>query len=197
MNRIVCAIDTESTGLDPATDHLIELAIVPLNSGFRPDTSRKPFEVLINPGIDVIRSIPIGSRAMEINGISRERILRTGLDRIGLISKLYHWMHENRIGQVSPLAQNWGHDRGFLKALIGELFDIFFHYHARDTMTTAQYLNDVRVAMGTEPLFKKSVSLVNLARVLGVKLDNAHRATDDAKATAAVYREMIQHVRRA
>jgi DNA polymerase-3 subunit epsilon len=64
LDRILCCIDTETTGVDPVTDRLLELGIVLM----APDGARKTWQQRFNPGF------PIPPESTAIHGITDEDV---------------------------------------------------------------------------------------------------------------------------
>lgn len=64
FTRPLACIDIESTGVDPVTDRIVELAVTVLN----PDGERTRWEFRFNPGV------PISSEATAVHGITNEMV---------------------------------------------------------------------------------------------------------------------------
>jgi DNA polymerase III epsilon subunit-like protein len=78
----------------------------------------------------------------------------------------------------------------FIKAWMGDAqYRDLFHYHYRDTMHAAAYLND-RAAMHGEKVPFSKIKLVYLASQLNVECDRAHNSLEDARITGEVYRKL-------
>lgn len=192
---VVCVIDTETTGLDPLIHEMVQICILPLDHQLKPVKSVMPFYIEVKPE----HPERAQKEALAVNKLDLATIVNRGHDRMKAIDMLVDWIDKlglpyTKYGnrkKIMPLGQNYQFDKGFIQAWLGcEQYNELFHYHYRDTMITAQYLND-RAAFRVEPIpFPKS-SLGSLASKLGVQIDNAHDALQDCLATAEVYRKLM------
>jgi DNA polymerase III epsilon subunit-like protein len=190
------AIDTETTGLDPRYHEVVQVAMVALDSNFNPRQDVLPFYMLLQPEYPE-RMDP---KAMSINKLTRDRLMTEGMNRIAAIDLLEHWVDSlglpnNRSGynrcKIIPLGQNYTFDKAFLQAWLGvEQYDEWFHYHYRDTMTTALFINDCH-AMKAEPAPFPKVNLAYLCSQLQIPTPKAHDALGDCVAAAQVYKRMV------
>jgi len=138
MNKKICAIDTETTGLD-MTAKIVELAIVPLTSNFDPDPDCKPFHIYVNPGNEYLHELELPCKALLINGLSRDFISDNGESVSVIPGHIRNWMQKNKISTIEPVAQNWAYDSKMIELLLGfELMSSYFGRRARDTMTLAR-----------------------------------------------------------
>ena len=164
----IVAIDTETTGRDPATDRVVEVACVRWERG--EITLRKSW--LVNPG----RAIP--KEAFDVHGISDEAV-KDAPAFAAIVPELLEAM----IGAI-PLAYNAEFDR---KMLTSEL--------ARLAATPApppafqknvEWIDPLVWARELQKL-EKSRALGEVAARLGIEISQAHRATDDAEAALNVF----------
>ena len=77
--------------------------------------------------------------------------------------------------------QNWVGDDNYKQ---------FFDYQHRDTMVSANFLNDRALFHGEKIPFPK-LNLTSLCSSLNVDYQNAHDALQDCLATAEVYRRLL------
>lgn len=169
------AIDTETTGLDPENDALIEIAAVRFVDG--QETGR--YETLLGLDGNVPDFITqlTGIRTGDLQGKPR-------FDEIaGDLSDF--------IGASPLLGQNVEFDLGFLRAHAARLKSSsnreFFEFHNRYVVDSAQL---ARIFWPEWPSF----GLSSLCSRFGVSLARAHRAVDDARATGQVLRAMIEQL---
>jgi DNA polymerase III subunit epsilon len=164
----IVAIDTETTGRDPATDRVVEVACVRWERG--EITLRKSW--LVNPG----RVIP--KEAFDVHGISDEAV-KDAPTFAAIVPELLEAMS----GAI-PLAYNAEFDR---KMLTSEL--------ARLAATPApppafqknvEWIDPLVWARELQKL-EKSRALGEVAARLGIEISQAHRATDDAEAALNVF----------
>jgi len=192
----LCAIDTETTGLDANWHEMIQIAILPLDSTIKPRQDVLPFYIEVAPEHPE-RANP---KALRVNRKSLAEVTERGHDREKAKDLLEEWIKTlglptTKYGnpkKIIPLGQNYAFDMSFLKTWLGiELYNDLFDYHYVDTMITAHFLNDRAAAHAERVPFSKT-NLQWLARTLGVRRDRAHDALQDCLSTADVYRLMIQ-----
>jgi DNA polymerase III epsilon subunit-like protein len=191
----LCAIDTETTGLEPGWNEIVQLAIVPLDSQIKPRKDVLPLNMFIKPE----HPERAYKEAMKVNKMTLAELAIKGFDSDKARDLLTEWVdkldlpytkHGNR-KKIIPLGQNYGFDRGFISHWLGlDEYERMFHYHYRDTMIASHYLND-RSAFHAEPVpFPKS-NLSYLAKTLSIDHSGAHDALADCLMSAEVYRQMI------
>ena len=195
----VCAIDTETTGLDPNWHEMWQICILPLDSDFMPRRDVSPF--YINFTLECPERVDWTSDVMKGNKSRIIEATRTGHDKFKAAELFEKWYEKlklplNKGGvvqcKVIPLGQNYAFDLGFMKAWLGPLnYDHFFHYHYRDTMPSALFLND-HAAMQAEKVPYPKVGLKWLSTTHSVQLERAHDSLQDCLAVAEVYRKMCQ-----
>lgn len=190
--NLLCAIDTETTGLDPHFHEIIQIAIVPLDHKMDVRKDILPFYVNLRPDFPE----RMDREAMKINKIVD--ITTNSFDKIHAIDLLKEWIDKlkvpcNKYGipkKITPLGQNFAFDKSFIIPWLGQaLYDEWFDYHFRDTMTSALYLNDQASFHARDMPFHK-VNLTWLCKQYCITNDRAHNALSDCVATAAVYKKM-------
>ncbi len=188
--NVMAAVDIETTGRIPGWHEIIQIAIVPLTSELRPIEGVSPFYRLIKPAYPERAE----KRALEVSGLSIELIMDTALDSFAIAERLDEWFNRLELPferRLEPLAHNWAYEKGFLTDWLGvEDVDHYFHFHPRDTMQTAIFLNDYACFSGGLPPFR-AVGLSDLCRQLGIVNEKAHDALADSVACAEVYRRLL------
>ncbi len=173
--RIV-AFDTETTGLSPFDgDRIIEFGAVEIDVG--PDgrvRGVKPHQFFVDP------EMPIPSKVARLTGITEEH-----LRGAPVFAKVAARVRD-LLADAILVAHNIYFDVNFITL---ELRRAGFAWPAVraevDTLTLSQrLLPDLR-----------SHKLEAVATQLGISLDNAHRATDDAEATGRVLVELARRMR--
>ncbi|HEX4476539.1 MAG TPA: 3'-5' exonuclease [Polyangiaceae bacterium] len=162
------AIDTETTGMDPAVDRIVEVACVV----FRGADVVARHRWLVNPGV------PISKEAFDVHGISDDHV-RDQPTFAAISDELIGVLR----GHV-PLAYNAEFDRAFIAEELGRAGianpslppAIRRSVHWADPLVWARELQKE----------EKSKSLSEVAERLGVKLERAHSALDDAEAAVRV-----------
>jgi DNA polymerase III subunit epsilon len=164
----IAFIDTETTGRDPQNDRLIEVGIVLGRSGGV--LERRSW--LVNPGC------PIPAETTEVHGI-------TDADVAGKPSfaEVAHEIIDALRGAI-PAAYNAAFDRGFLLAEL-ERAGIRPDAPPPATRREVDWIDPLTFA---RELYKheESRALGEMAARLGIALERAHRATDDAEAALQV-----------
>jgi DNA polymerase III subunit epsilon len=168
------SIDTETTGRDPVTDRIVEVGCVFLRGGQVVD--RKGW--LINP------ERPIPEEASSVHGIFDADVADQPIfQQVGaeILSSLAGYL---------PLAYNAEFDREFLRAEVartgGE--SELLPPAMRPEVTWIDPLDWARELQSEH----KSRALGDVCERLGIQLENAHRATDDAEAAGRVMAAFVK-----
>ncbi|MCL2176463.1 MAG: 3'-5' exonuclease [Firmicutes bacterium] len=171
--------DIETTGLEPTLDTIIELAAVKLVDGVVVDT----FSELIDP------KIPLPAKITEITGLKDADLKgKPTLDKI--LPKFFEFCNAaNTSGGFSEaLGSIVGGGEATLVGHNSIKFDFpFVDYHARKQGIVFKNKVLDTLQLSRQKLRLMSYRLENVARSLGVSLINAHRALDDATATAEIF----------
>ncbi len=174
----IALLDVETTGRDASVDRVVEIGIVVARHGAV--TAR--YNWLINPGV------PIPAEVSAIHGIKDEDVKDS--PRFEAIA---HEVAAALQGCV-PAAYNAAFDRAFI---VGE----FARAGTKTPETPLQIAPALRKDVEwIDPLVwareiqsnEKSRALGEVAARLGVKLENAHRASDDAEAAMLVMYSLAQ-----
>lgn len=166
VERTYVAIDLETTGFKSNRDRIIEVAAV----RFCGTEIIDQFSTLIQPGC----TIPL--RIQQITGIRNQDVVSAPtLPQI--LPELLAFVDR---GVSAVVAHNAEFDLGFLRAA-----GIDFHRPALDTFELATILLPIC----------NSYSLGSLCKRFQIPLPNAHRALDDATATAHLFMELEQRLR--
>jgi len=173
---LVC-IDTETTGRDPAVDRVIEIGCV----FFRDGEVGERVSWLINP------ECPIPKEASDVHGITDDQVKNSPPFREIAEDVL------KTLGGAVPVAYNAEFDRDFLLTEFG-----------RVSLPEKQMPPALRKGVEwLDPLVwarelqkeERSKSLGDVCERLGIALERAHRATDDAEAAVRVMAAFAGDVR--
>ena len=164
----IVAIDTETTGRDPASDRVVEVACVRWERG--EITLRKSW--LVNPGR------PIPKEASDVHGILDEHV-QEAPPFAAIVPELL----EALAGAI-PLAYNAEFDRKQLLSELGRLAAPASPPPA--FQKNAEWIDPLVWARELQKL-EKSRALGEVAARLGIELTQAHRATADAEAALHVF----------
>lgn len=160
------AFDYETTGLHPAVDRIVEFGAVRFMIG----RELAEFGELANPGI------PIHPDAARVSGISDEMVL----GKPAVAEVLPRFMEF--AGNAILVAHNAEFDAGFLRAEL----------HRAGLPTVENLIIDTQALAQKAFPGKKSYSLQNLVEMLGIPLNTAHRARDDARQCMRIFEHCVQ-----
>jgi DNA polymerase-3 subunit alpha (Gram-positive type) len=160
--------DLETTGLNPKHDKIIEIGAVKIENGQITET----FTALIDP------HEPLSEKIIAITGIEDEQL--AGQPSIEEILPRFHQF----IGESVLVAHNAAFDTGFIREACKKL-DLPYRSTSVDTLGMSRLL--------LKDLKRHKLNLV--AKHLGIKLDNHHRALDDATATAEIWFKLVMRLK--
>ncbi|MGE0789182.1 MAG: exonuclease domain-containing protein [Sandaracinaceae bacterium] len=170
VNAPFVVIDFETTGLDPAVDRVLEMGVVCFEEG-RMVASQN---WLIHP------TVPVPEQASAVHGITDEML--QGKPRFEEVFEEIRPYLEGRL----PVAYNAGFDKKFLLAELERMGETTWGDELPPAMSSDVEWIDPLVWV--RELFDddQSAKLGDICAHLGIPLDTAHRATNDAEATGKV-----------
>jgi DNA polymerase III epsilon subunit-like protein len=193
--NVICAIDTETTGLSPGHHDIIEVAVVPLDANLDPMKDVIPFDTLIKPK----RPQNVDPKAMAVNKIKLEDLEINGLDPWRAGDLFWEWFQKLQLApgkKIVPLGKNWAFDAGFIKDwLQPQMFNDVFHHRVRELSAVINFFNDRAEFQqpGSKAPFPQQ-ALGDVAARLELNFERqAHRAIDDALMCARVYKKLMFH----
>lgn len=157
--------DLETTGLSNLRNRIIEIGAIKVHNGEIVDS----FSTFVSPP----GSIP--AKIVELTGIT-DAMVADAPDEITAVSKFVEFC----AGAVL-VAHNAAFDTGFIRESLKR----------QNREFTFGYLDTVALSRKLFPDLR-SHKLNNIAKHLGVKLENHHRAVDDALATAHIFIKMCE-----
>ncbi len=158
-------VDVETTGLSPHADRLTEIAAVRVEGGQIVDR----FSTFVNPGM------PIPQKVVELTSIT-DAMVKDAPDDCAAIQMLAQWA-----GDLPLVAHNASFDLAFLRRAANKA-NVSLSPASMDTLALARLLVPGLGSYKLEPLCKK----------LGIRLSGAHRAINDAEATAALWHRLVE-----
>ena len=164
LNSEFVVFDIETTGLSPVTEAITEIGAVKIKDGQIVDS----FNTFVNP------LKPIPQKIVELTGIT-DAMVEDAQPISVVLPQFYEF-----IGDATLVAHNAGFDTSFIKNAAKEN-GMEFNFCYVDTLELSRSLvNGV-----------KNYKLDTLTKHFNVKLENHHRACDDAAATSQVFLKLI------
>lgn len=189
----IASIDVETTGDLAGYHEIIQIAVIPLDINFDQAPNVKPFFRNIAP-LYPEREDPAATRAHKLD---LEKLIAEEETGEVVADYFVEWFSALPLGlnrRLTPLAHNWGFERGFLSHWLGtKLMMSIFTPLFRDTMGMGLFLNDRAAMMGYDLPFKYT-NLTAMLQRYGVVNEYPHNAYYDAKACAELYKRMMTSV---
>lgn len=172
------AFDLETTGIDPATARIVELALVVDDGDGRP---RDLYAGLVDPGAEV--EIPPGAAA--VHGITRDRLEAEGAPPATQVLPEVHADLQQIAAAGWPVViYNATYDWPLLAAELARLDPAL-------TLPECELIDPLVLDRSVDRYRKGKRTLETACQVYGVVLDDAHSARADAVASLKVARELI------
>jgi DNA polymerase III epsilon subunit-like protein len=110
---LVCAIDTETSGLDPHWNEILQIAVLPLDSNFERRSDVMPFYITLKPDYpervspDALRVCKLNIGELMLRGLDQEKAREVFLEWVdgigneskpGAISEIRVGIHLREIG---------------------------------------------------------------------------------------------------
>jgi DNA polymerase-3 subunit epsilon len=163
----MCAVDTETTGVDVETARIVTACTASVGGGFPPDVQT----LLVNPGID------IPAEATAIHGITTEHARQHGQKPAEAVESVVGDLHRAWTAGVPVVGYNVSYDLTVLdresRRHLGQPLDVTGP--VVDPLVIDRYLDRFR---------KGSRKLTAACEHYKVRLDGAHDASHDALAAA-------------
>jgi len=176
---MICAIDTETTGLNETCCEMIELAIVGLNKDF--SFNGHCYTTRIRPSPIALQLM--SPEAFEIHRITKEELLMAPT-AAQVRTSLLIWKRELTDEKIFPLGHNYIFDRTYIRKFMGiELYDETFDYHIRDTTNLITAITDMGSHIPRN--LRKACAHFN------IPTQDVHDAEGDARLTAILYKTLI------
>lgn len=175
LHREFVVIDCETTGLDPATDRIIELSAIKYR------WNQTAFEIVdvYNPLIRIAGKLP--PRIIEITGITDELLEQSGITESTAAGAFVKRFVEGWSDKPLYVAYNAPFDIGFFKRMLARLGKAF----PADT----SFLDALTVYRDRASFPHKLTDAIRHYGLSGIA-SNSHRAADDCKATFELLKAM-------
>lgn len=173
-------LDVETSGLNPTIHGILQIACIAEVNG-----------VLVGSFNEYLKphdSLKIDKKALEVNGIKKKQIKLFEDEKI-VLDKLVKWVAKYG-SYLQPCGYNVGFDTNFLKELYARhdvSYPKSFNYYDIDTFSI------VKVLVAEDKLKKgENLKLGTVCKQMGIKLDNAHDALADIKATRELHKKLVK-----
>jgi len=171
IDELVAFVDTETTGREPEIDRVVEVGVV---IGHRGQVLREQ-SWLINP------EVPISEESTAVHGI-KDSDVKLCLTFREVLPQIMEF-----VGTAIPAAYNAAFDKSFLLAELGRAMGPSIGATTLPPMfrREVEWIDPLVLA---RELYQseQSRALGDMAQRLGIDLENAHRAADDARAALQV-----------
>lgn len=189
-SNLLCAVDVETTGLNPTKHEIIQMAVIPLKADYTTSQEFKWFDLLIRP-----ENVDDEMRGWKRNKLTQA--LLHGMDRWAAVDYFREWFLSLKLAPrklITPLGHNYQHDHRFLIEFFGgpESYSEFFKDDYRDTQKLALGWNDI-AELRTDTIPYPKNTLNYLCACLNVENLRQHDAVYDAVTTAEVYRRLLNY----
>lgn len=184
MNKTICFLDLETTGLEPSEGHVIASIGAVAVRNVKKDPI-KEFYVEVTPTPEQWgRANP---RALEVNGFTYDRLVEQGKPLREAAHDFLEWLVDNGVvtGKAVVVGHNPGFDLKFLYAYLGTDLEFINFPTSRDDVIDIRELYDILVNRRVMPYLSPRQggrSAKNIARVLRVEEEPVvHNALEGAR----------------
>ena len=167
-------LDSETTGLNPATDRLITIGAVAVVGG----------EILIGDSFDALLKVEENTSAVTVHGITREQSAR-GVDEPQALEALLDYLGDGVI-----VGHHINHDIATLDAAYGRHWGLQLRNRSLDTMDLTLHVERAGAFEGRPPI--RHFTLDALCEMFGVIPHDRHTASGDAFITAQVFLRLVR-----
>ncbi len=191
--NVMAAIDTETTGLNPDRDEIIQFSLIAVGSNLKRNPHYEAIDVFLTPEhpIEFYRGNPDIKVAMP----SIEKAIRYGIPPVqaaGLLNLWYERHKECGLRGIIPLAHNWPFDSMFIRRWLGHKnFEYIFSPLYRDPLSITCFLNDIACIQAQPYPFPKH-DLSYLGSQCGFERFTTHDSFEDCKLTLAVFERAVR-----
>ena len=167
-------VDSETSGLDPATDRLITIGAVAVVGG----------EIVLEDSFAALLQIDRNTPAVTVHGITRDEA-RKGVPEAEALARLLEYLRDGVI-----VGHHIGHDIATIDAACARHWGARLMNRSLDTMDLALHLERDGAFEGRPPI--RRYTLDALCSLFGVVPHDRHTATGDAFITAQVFLRLLR-----
>ena len=171
-------LDSETTGLNPATDRIITIGAVAVSDG----------EIRLDDSFAALIKIARNTSAVTVHGVTRDQALE-GVDEPIALERFLDYLRDGII-----VGHHIGHDIATLDAAYSRHWSMTLANRSLDTMDLTLHLERDGAFAGRPPI--KQFTLDALCGMFGVIPHDRHTATGDAFITAQVFLRLLRLAKR-
>jgi DNA polymerase-3 subunit epsilon len=168
------ALDSETTGLNPAVDRLITIGAVAVIAG----------DIVLADSYSTLIRIERNTDAVTVHGVTRDEA-RAGVSEPEAMRGLLDWLRDGVI-----VGHHIGHDVATLNAACERHWGAQLLNRSLDTMDLTLHLERDGAFAGRPPI--RRFTLDSLCTLFGVIPHDRHTATGDAFITAQVFQRLLR-----
>ena len=167
-------LDSETTGLNPATDRIVTVGAVGVLDG----------EIVIEDGFAALLKIDENTSAVTVHGTTRDQS-RRGVDEPEALAAFLDYLQDGVI-----VGHHIGHDIAALDVSYEREWGIRLLNRSLDTMDLTLHLEQAGAFAGRPPI--RHFTLDSLCELFNVIPHDRHTATGDAFITAQVFLRLLR-----
>jgi DNA polymerase-3 subunit epsilon len=167
-------LDSETTGLNPATDRLISIGAVAVIDG----------DIVIEDSFAALLKVEENTSAVTVHGITRDESAR-GVEEPQALEAFLDYLGDGVI-----VGHHIGHDIATLDAAYGRHWGLRLLNRSLDTMDLTLHLEHAGAFAGRPPI--RQFTLDALCDMFGVIPHDRHTASGDAFITAQVFLRLVR-----
>ena len=167
-------LDSETTGLDPATDRLITIGAVAVHDG----------DIVLEDSFEALLAVAHNTSAVTVHGVTRDES-RGGLDEPDALERFLDYLRDGVI-----VGHHIGHDVGTFDAGYERHWGFRLSNRSLDTMDLTLHLERGGAFSGRPPI--RHFTLDALCDMFGVIPHDRHTASGDAFMTAQVFLRLLR-----
>jgi DNA polymerase-3 subunit epsilon len=167
-------LDSETTGLNPATDRLITIGAVAVRGN----------EICLDDAFAALLKVERNTEAVTVHGITRDQS-RFGVDEPVALERFLDYLRDGVI-----VGHHIGHDVATFDAALGRYWGVRLLNRNLDTMDLTLHLERAGAFAGRPRI--RHFTLDALCQMFGVIPHDRHTASGDAFITAQVFQRLLR-----
>ena len=167
-------LDSETTGLNPATDRIITIGAVAVIDG----------DIVLEDSFDALLKVERNTEAVTVHGVTRNESQK-GMEEAPALELFLDYLRDGVI-----VGHHIGHDIATLDAAYSRHWGVQLANRSLDTMELALNLERDGALAGRPPI--RHFTLDSLCDMFGVIPHDSHTASGDAFITAQVFLRLVR-----